>query len=108
MFREYTTSCLNVKTKLMGLKGLLRHHVPFVDRRALLHHRQLPVSTKDTYLGFEDREIPSRLLDLLERENDCVVCCLHGIALRAESLPFDVSHGIFLSSHFNIDFVNGH
>jgi hypothetical protein len=92
----------------MGLKGLLRYHVPFVDRRALLHHRQLPVSTKDPYLGFKDREIPPRLLDLFERENDCVVCRLHGIALRAKSLPFDVSHGMFLRSHFNIDFVGGH
>jgi len=63
---------------------------------------------KDPYLGFKDREIPPRLLDLFEREDDCVVCRLHGIALRAESLPFDVSHGMFLRSHFNIDFVGGH
>ena len=87
---------LDMKAKLTNSKCLLRHYVPPVDRRALLHHRQLPVSAKDAYLDLEDGKVPSWFPDLLKRENDCAVFSLYGIALRAEGLPLDVPHGMFL------------
>jgi len=97
MFREYIL-CLDMKAKLTNFKCLLRYHVPPVDRRTFLHHRQLPVSAKDAHLVLEDGEVPSRFLDLLERENDRAVFSVHGTALRAEDLPLDVSHGMFICS----------
>ena len=95
MFRECLLY-LNMKAKLTNSKCLLWYHVPPVGRRTLLYHRQLPVPAEDAYLEVEDGEVPSRFPDLLERQNDCAVFSLYGIALRAEGLPFDVPHGMFL------------
>jgi hypothetical protein len=72
MSRKYTLH-LPKKALLTSLQSLLRHHVPLIDRRTVLHYRQLPVPTKDPYLGLEERKIPTGFPDLFECEDDYVV-----------------------------------